>query len=118
MPELVPLQGSERAELPGATPAGELDTSSRITVTVIVRRRASVPAELITGPHTLTSAELAEQYGSDPADVALATELVGQALDLAFAEVCSLGPELRLAKRQEKFRNMGRLGIDFVEAQS
>jgi len=78
MPELVPLQGSERAELPGATPAGELDTSSRITVTVIVRRRASVPAELITGPHTLTSAELAEQYGSDPADVALATEVLGR----------------------------------------
>ncbi len=59
-----------------------------------------------------------EPVGGAHADVALATELVGQALDLAFVEVCGLAPELRLAKRQEKFRSMGRLGIDFVEAQS
>jgi kumamolisin len=77
MPELVPLEGSERAELPGATPAGELDASARIAVTVILRRRAAVPAELITGPETLTSAELAENYGSDPADVSLATQVFG-----------------------------------------
>ena len=31
MPELVPLQGSERTELPGAQPAGDLDTSATIT---------------------------------------------------------------------------------------
>jgi len=78
MPELVPLAGSERAELPGATRAGELDASARITVTLILRRRAAVPEELITGPETLTSAELAEHYGSDPADVALATQVLGE----------------------------------------
>jgi acetyl-CoA carboxylase carboxyl transferase subunit alpha len=59
-----------------------------------------------------------EPVGGAHADVALATDLVGQALDLAFAEVSSLAPELRLARRQEKFRSMGRLGVDFVEAQS
>jgi kumamolisin len=78
MPELVPLRGSERTELPGAEPAGELDTSATITVTLILRRRADVPRSLVTGPETLTSAELGSQYGSDPADVALVTEVLGR----------------------------------------
>jgi kumamolisin len=78
MPELVPLQGSERTELPDAEPAGNLDASATITVTVILRRRAAVPRSLIIGPETLTSAELRERYGADPADVALATEGLGR----------------------------------------
>jgi kumamolisin len=75
MPDLVPLQGSERSQLPDAQPAGELDVNASITVTVMLRRRASVPEELITGPETLTSSQLGERYGADPADVALATEV-------------------------------------------
>src|SRR5580693_3311513 len=75
MPDLVPLEGSERSELPDARPAGLLDIYAEISVTVLLRRRAEVPAELITGPETLTSEQLAQQYGSDPADVALATEV-------------------------------------------
>ncbi len=78
MPELVPLAGSERSELPGARPAGDLDANATITVTLILRRRARVPAELITGPETLTSAELGARYGADPADVALVTEVLGR----------------------------------------
>jgi kumamolisin len=78
MPDLVPLAGSERSELPGARPVGELDAGAAITVTVILRRRAQVPQELITGPQTLTQAELADQYGADPADVALAGEVLGR----------------------------------------
>ncbi|MGH3170397.1 MAG: S53 family peptidase [Trebonia sp.] len=72
MPDLVPLAGSERAELPGAQPAGTLNPSTSVTVTVMLRRRAEVPAELITGPETLTSAELGERYGASPSDAALA----------------------------------------------
>src|SRR5215467_7051854 len=78
MPELVPLQGSERTELPGAEPAGELDVSATITVTLILRRRADVPRALVIGPETLTSAELGTRYGSDPADAARVTEVLGQ----------------------------------------
>jgi kumamolisin len=78
MPELVPLEGSERSALPDAQPAGLLDIYAEITVTVLLRRRAEVPEELITGPETLTSAELAAQYGSDPDDIALATEVLGR----------------------------------------
>lgn len=71
MPDLVPLPGSERAALPGAQPAGTLSPATSVTVTVLLRRRAEVPAELITGPRTLTSAELGERYGAAPADAEL-----------------------------------------------
>jgi len=47
MPELVPLSGSDRTELPSATPAATpLDPSEVITVTVLLRRRAELPSEL------------------------------------------------------------------------
>jgi kumamolisin len=75
MPDLVPLEGSDRSELRDARPAGLLDIYAEITVTVLLRRRAEVPEELITGPETLTSDQLAQRYGSDPADVTLATEV-------------------------------------------
>ena len=78
MPDLVPLQGSERAELPGAQPAGALDQNQTITVTLMLRRRAQVPRELIVGPETLSLAQLSEQYGADPADIALVTQVLGR----------------------------------------
>ncbi|HLI38534.1 MAG TPA: protease pro-enzyme activation domain-containing protein, partial [Streptosporangiaceae bacterium] len=78
MPELVPLQGSERAEIPGAQPSGDVDQDAVIAVTLMLRRRARVPAALIEGPQTLTSEQLGAQYGADPADVALATEVLGR----------------------------------------
>ncbi len=78
MPELVPLHGSERAELPDAQPAGPLDQNETITVTLLLRRRAAVPQPLITGPETLTSAQLGAGYGADPADIGLATEVLGR----------------------------------------
>ncbi|MGH3150494.1 MAG: S53 family peptidase [Streptosporangiaceae bacterium] len=68
------LAGSERASLPEATDAGTLDTSQRAEVTVVVRRRAEIPADIVEGPTVLTSDELAEQYGADPADVDLARQ--------------------------------------------
>ena len=78
MPDLVPLRGSERTELPGAEPAGDLDANAMITVTVMLRRRADVPRALVIGPETLSLAELGTQYGSDPADVTLASEVLGR----------------------------------------
>ncbi len=70
---MVRLPGSERAPLPGATPAGPLDTTARAEVTLILRRRAELPEQVIAGPGVLTKDELAQRYGADPADVALVT---------------------------------------------
>lgn len=78
MPDLVPLSGSERSELPGATPVAPLDDSQRITVTVLLRRRAAVPSALVEGPQTVTTAELGEQYGAAEADAQLGTEVLGE----------------------------------------
>jgi kumamolisin len=68
---LVQLPGSERAPLANARPAGQLDTSERAELTLVLRRRAGLPAEIVEGPTVLTHAELAERYGADPADVDL-----------------------------------------------
>ena len=78
MPDLVPLPGSERSQLQGAAPAPEpLDDSQVITVTVLLRRRAEVPAALVEGPQTISTSELGDRYGADPADAQLVSEVLG-----------------------------------------
>ena len=78
MPEasepLVQLAGSVRAPLAGVAPAGQLDTSDRAELTLVLRRRAEIPADIVEGPTVLTGGQLAERYGADPADV----DLVGR----------------------------------------
>jgi kumamolisin len=78
MPEFpsVPLPGSERATIAGAVPAGTLDSSERIEVTLITRRRAELPAEALSGLARLSPAELSARHGTDPADI----ELIGAVL--------------------------------------
>ena len=71
MPELVPLPGSVRRAVPNVQPAGDLDPNAPVSATLMLRRRAEVPSELITGPQTLSPEELAARYGADPADVEL-----------------------------------------------
>jgi kumamolisin len=79
MPDpLVPLSGSERSELPGAQPAAApLDDSQVITVTVMLRRKAAVPAALVQGPETISATQLGDRYGADPDDAQLVAEVLG-----------------------------------------
>ncbi len=91
---LVQLPGSVRAPLADATPAGRLDTSERAELTLVLRRRADLPAEVIAGPTVLTSDELAERYGADPADV----DLVQQTLTSLGLEVTAVHPVTRRIK--------------------
>jgi kumamolisin len=88
---LVQLAGSERAPLAATTPAGPLNTSERAELTLVLRRRASIPAEIVEGPTVLTSAELADRYGADPADV----DLVRQTLTGLGLEVTAVHPATR-----------------------
>jgi kumamolisin len=79
MPDLVPLSGSERGQISGATPApASLDDSQVITVTVLLRRRAELPASLVEGQQTISSDQLGQQYGADPGDAQLAADVLGQ----------------------------------------
>ena len=80
---LVELAGSERTRLEAATPAGQLDTSERAELTLVLRRRAEIPAEIVEGPTVLTHDQLAERYGADPADVELVRRtLTGLGLEI------------------------------------
>jgi len=56
-----------------------------------------------------------EPIGGAHADPDAAIGLLDGVLDEVLREVSALDSEVRLARRYEKFRNMGRLGIDFVD---
>jgi acetyl-CoA carboxylase carboxyl transferase subunit alpha len=56
-----------------------------------------------------------EPAGGAHADWPGATALVDQAISRTLAEVSSLDSATRLARRYEKFRNMGRFGVDFID---
>jgi kumamolisin len=80
MPEnsFVPLPGSERQPVAGAQPGAELDESTQIEVTLVTRRRERLPAEVVTGPETLSRDELAARHGTDPSDLALIRDVLGR----------------------------------------
>jgi kumamolisin len=93
-PDLVELPGSERTQLGAATPAGQLDTSERAELTLVLRRRAEIPAEIVEGPTVLTHDQLRDQYGADPADV----ELVRQTLTSLGLEITEVHASTRRVK--------------------
>lgn len=76
--DLRPLPGSERTAAPGLRAEAALAPDTPIEATIIVRRRAAVPDEVLAKP--IPSAEFAERFGADPAD-----------LDLVASTLSSLG---------------------------
>ena len=56
-----------------------------------------------------------EPVGGAHADAAAAARLLDGVLTRVLAEVSGLTSDARLELRYEKFRNMGRLGVDFIE---
>jgi kumamolisin len=91
---LVQLAGSERASLPDVTETAPLNLQERAEVTVVLRRRAELPAEIVEGPTVLSHAELGEGYGADPADV----DLVSRELTSRGLEVTEVHPATRRVK--------------------
>ncbi len=83
----VPLPGSERGSLPQSQALGTVDESQQIEVTLVTRRRAALPRDLVEGPATLTREQFAEQHGTDPADLELITTvLAGHGLQVTGAD--------------------------------
>jgi kumamolisin len=74
---LVRLAGSERASLPDVADTAPLDPQERAEITLVLRRRAELPEEIVVGPTVLTADQLAEGYGADPADVDLVRRELG-----------------------------------------
>jgi len=73
----------------------------------------------LTAPDLLRTAVvdeiIAEPVGGAHTDPAAAARLVDEALGRVLREVRMLDGETRLARRYEKFRSMGRLGVYFVD---
>jgi acetyl-CoA carboxylase carboxyl transferase subunit alpha len=76
----------------------------------------------ITAPDLLTAGLIddiiREPVGGSHVNPAAATVLIDAALMRTLAEVSAMSSEARLAARYDKFRHMGRLGADFVDAGS
>jgi kumamolisin len=75
-------------------PAAQLDTSERAELTLVLRRRAEIPAAIVEGPTVLTGDQLAERYGADPADV----DLVRRTLTGLGLEITAVYPASRRIK--------------------
>jgi acetyl-CoA carboxylase carboxyl transferase subunit alpha len=58
---------------------------------------------------------VSEPVGGAHTDPAAAAQLLDRALDRVLAEVSSLDSETRLQLRYQKFRGIGRLGVEFVD---
>ncbi len=59
---------------------------------------------------------ISEPVGGAHTDPADAARRVDEALERSLREFVALDADTRLARRYEKFRNIGRLGVDFVDA--
>ncbi|MBY8859105.1 S53 family peptidase [Nocardia sp. CA2R105] len=85
------LPGSARAALAGVETLGPVDPAATVEFTVVLRRRAELPADLITGPRAVSVQEFTQQYGADPADL----ELVVSTLESAGATILEQHPGSR-----------------------
>jgi kumamolisin len=89
----VPLTGSERGALASFEPAGTLDGTERIELTLLTRRMAELPRTAAGTPARVSRDQLGQQFGSDPADQALVAEIL--ASPSAGIEVVSRDPATR-----------------------
>jgi kumamolisin len=86
----VPLAGSERTAISGVQDLGPVNEQERIEVTVVLRRRAELPDELVFSPEVISPGELADAYGAEPADVELVREtLSGLGLEITATDEAS-----------------------------
>lgn len=84
------------------------------------RKKVEAAARLkLTAPDLLKAGivdtVISEPVGGAHTDPAAAAREVDAALQQALADILALDPQTRLARRYEKFRGMGRLGIDFID---
>jgi kumamolisin len=92
-PDRPVLPGSSRRPLAAAQAAGPLDTSAELDVTLVLRRRAELPAP---APRTLSRAEFTDTYGADPDDVATVREVLSaEGLEVTAVDAASRRVQVR-----------------------
>jgi kumamolisin len=77
--DFVSLPGSARPQLAGAEIIGPQPADEPLDVTLVLRRSAELPIDLIYGPDVLSRYQLALHHGADPADLNLVHEVMTNA---------------------------------------
>lgn len=114
-PDRVTLPGSERLEAPGARFIGPVEEAEPVTITVVLRRRAELPPEALTGERRLGLEELNAAYGAEPGEM----EQVAEVLRTAGATVVEENPGSRRLVAVGLAGAMGRLfGTSLVTVES
>jgi acetyl-CoA carboxylase carboxyl transferase subunit alpha len=85
-------------------PAKKVEAAAALKITAPDLLKAGIIDEIVPEP-----------VGGAHTDPAAAASLIDSVLERVLAEVSRLDHETRLSQRYDKFRNMGRLGIDFVD---
>jgi acetyl-CoA carboxylase carboxyl transferase subunit alpha len=85
-------------------PAKKVEAAAALKITAPDLLKADIVDEIVPEP-----------VGGAHTDPAAAASLIDGVLERVLAEVNALDRDTRLARRYDKFRNMGRLGVDFVD---
>jgi acetyl-CoA carboxylase carboxyl transferase subunit alpha len=85
-------------------PAKKVEAAAALKITAPDLLKAGIIDQIIPEP-----------IGGAHTDPAAAAQFIDRVLEAMLAEVRALDRDTRLARRYDKFRNMGRLGIDFVD---
>jgi len=85
-------------------PAKKVEAAAALKITAPDLLKAGIIDEIVPEP-----------IGGAHTDPAAAARIIDRVLERVLAEVTALDRETRLAQRYDKFRNMGRLGVDFVD---
>jgi kumamolisin len=111
-PDRPVLPGSARRPLATARAAGPLDTTAPLDVTLVLRRRAELPAR---SPRPMSRAQFATAYGADPADV----DTVREALTAEGLEVTSVDPASRRVQVRGTVAELSRVfGAELQQVES
>src|SRR6058998_3641703 len=85
-------------------PAKKVEAAEALKLTAPDLMKAGIIDEIVSEP-----------VGGAHTDPAAAARMVDEVLERVLTEVGALDSDTRLARRYEKFRGMGRVGIDFVD---
>ena len=85
-------------------PAKKVEAAAALKLTAPDLLKAGIVDEIVPEP-----------IGGAHTDPAAAAHMVDVALERVLSEVIALASTTRLEQRYEKFRNMGRLGVEFID---
>ena len=85
-------------------PAKKVEAAAALKITAPDLLKAGIIDEIVPEP-----------IGGAHTDPAAAGRIIDRVLERVLGEVTALDRETRLTQRYDKFRNMGRLGVDFVD---